>query len=77
MTSKEQFLAEHNKLSPSNLQATSELLVRFQEEKGLLFKDCDWSLEKMRQPFIMWLTSLPEQREKRPGWINKKSSKNQ
>lgn len=64
MTNKEQFLVEHNKLSPLSLQATLILLTRFREEKTSLFKNEDWSVDKLRRPFILWLTSLtPEQPE--------------
>jgi hypothetical protein len=58
MTSKEQFLSEHNKLSPVSLQATAVLLLRFKADKAQLFKGDDWSLEKIRRPFVLWLTSL-------------------
>jgi hypothetical protein len=58
MTSKQQFLSDHNKLSPLNLQATESLLSRFRIEKASLFKDNSWSIEKLRRPFIFWLTSL-------------------
>ena len=58
MTNKQQFLEDHNKLSPMDLQATASLLSRFREEKAVLFKNNDWSLDKLRRPFIMWLTSL-------------------
>ena len=57
-TTKEEFLLEHNKLSPLNLQATIALLSRFKTEKHSLFKDDNWSLDKLRRPFILWLTSL-------------------
>lgn len=60
MTSKEQFLTEHNKLAPLNLKATIEILNRFKEEKSILFKDNDWPIDKIRRPFIFWLTSLTE-----------------
>ena len=64
MTEKQHFLLEHNKLSPSNLQATTALLLRFRIEKASLFKDDNWSLDKLRRPFISWLTSLTaEQKE--------------
>ena len=56
---KEQFLEEHNKLSPLNLQATTSLLSHFRIEKTSLFKDDNWSIDKLRRPFILWLTSLP------------------
>jgi hypothetical protein len=55
---KEQFLEEHNKLSSGNLFATISLLSRFKIEKTSLFKDNSWSIEKLRRPFIFWLTSL-------------------
>lgn len=58
MTAKQKFLAEHNKLSPDNLQATPAMLTRFRAEKATLFKDQDWSVDKIRRPFILWLTSL-------------------
>ena len=54
---KEQFLEEHNKLSPANLKATIPLLSRFRIEKASLFKDKNWSIDKLRRPFILWLTS--------------------
>jgi hypothetical protein len=51
-------------LSPSNLQATTALLLRFRTEKPSLFKNKNWSLDKLRRPFISWLTSLTaEQKE--------------
>ncbi len=65
--SKEQFLEEHNKLSPSNLQATLALLNRFKEEKRPLIKDDSWCLDKLRIPFISWLTSMQK--------LDKKSTK--
>jgi hypothetical protein len=52
------FLIEHNKLSPSNLQATTSLLSRFRKEMAYLFKDMEWSIPKHRRQFIFWLTSL-------------------
>jgi len=58
MTKKEQFLIEHNKLSPLNMQATMPLLSHFKIDKGTLFKDKSWNLDKLRRPFIIWLTSL-------------------
>jgi len=54
---KEQFLEEHNRLSPANLKATISLLSSFKIEKASLFKDDNWSIEKLRRPFILWLTS--------------------
>lgn len=59
MTKKEEFLSEHNKLSPLNLQATMTLLSRFRIDKAPLFKNNNWSIDKLRRPFISWLTSLP------------------
>jgi hypothetical protein len=59
MITKEQFLVEHNRLSPPNLQATLALLTRFQEEKKPALKDDGWSVEKLRIPFISWLLALP------------------
>jgi len=63
MTKKQQFLLEHNELSPLNLQATTSLLSRFKIEKASLFKDNDWSLDKLRRPFILWLTSLTAEKK--------------
>ncbi|MCH8741762.1 hypothetical protein IH779_02580 [Patescibacteria group bacterium] len=59
MTKKEQFLLEHNRLSPLNLQVTIALLSRFRIDKASLFKNDDWPIDKLRRPFILWLTSLP------------------
>jgi hypothetical protein len=64
LISKEQFLEEHNKLSPSNLRATLALLNRFKEEKKPLLKDDSWCLDKHRIPFISWLTNLPKEEKK-------------
>ena len=58
MTKKQQFLLEHNKLSPLNLQATMFLLSQFRIKRASIFKDNNWSIEKLRRPFILWLTSL-------------------
>jgi len=57
-TTKEEFLSEHNKLSPLNLQATIALLSRFRIVKASIFKNDNWSIDKLRRPFILWLTSL-------------------
>ncbi|MBU3896013.1 hypothetical protein KKG36_01745 [Patescibacteria group bacterium] len=62
--SKEQFLEEHNKLSPAKLQATLALLDRFKEEKRPFLKDKDWCLEKLRIPLISWLITLPGSKKK-------------
>lgn len=61
---KEQFLIEHNKLSPENLCTTFALLTRFQEEKRPLLKDADWSF-KLRMPLILWLLSLPPEKKRK------------
>ena len=57
-TTKEEFLSEHNRLSSLNLQATIALLSRFKVEKASIFKDDNWPIDKLRRPFILWLTSL-------------------
>lgn len=54
---KQEFLEEHNKLSPLNLKATTSLLSQFKVEKASLFKSGEWSIDKLRRPFILWLTS--------------------
>lgn len=72
MTKKQQFLLEHNKLSPSNLQTTISLLSRFRIEKTSLFKDDNWSIDKLRRPFILWLTSLAVEEKEN---IEKKNEK--
>lgn len=64
MINKAQFLIEHNKLSPLNLQVTSLLLNRFKKEKRPLLKDNNWSVDKLRIPLITWLISLPAERKK-------------
>ncbi|MBZ1345443.1 MAG: hypothetical protein KY055_02340 [Candidatus Nealsonbacteria bacterium] len=60
---KKQFLEEHNKLSPINLGATISLLSRFRIEKASLFKNDNWSIDKLRRPFILWLTSLKAEKK--------------
>ncbi len=70
--SKEQFLQEHNKLSPSNLQATLALLNKFKEEKKPLMKDDNWCLDKLRIPFISWLTTMQEKQNKKIQTLKKK-----
>ena len=62
---KEQFLKEHNRLAPENLQATISLLSQFREEKASIFKDGDWYIDKFRRPFIMWLTYFLIKEEKK------------
>ncbi|KKU86294.1 MAG: hypothetical protein UY15_C0012G0014 [Parcubacteria group bacterium GW2011_GWA2_47_9] len=46
------------------MQATTSLLSRFRIEKTALFKDEEWSIEKLRRPFILWLTSLTVEEKK-------------
>ena len=65
MTKKQQFLLEHNKLSSVDLQITMAVLSRFKIEKPLLFKDDEWSVDKLRRPFILWLTSLSQEERER------------
>jgi len=57
-------LDEHNRLSPSNMQATMPLLSHFKIDKCSLFKDDNWNLDKLRRPFITWLTSLKSEERK-------------
>ena len=77
LISKEQFLKEHNKLSPLNLQATLTLLNRFKEEKKPLIKDDGWCLDKLRIPFIIWLNGLNVLKESEKKNPKKLSSKKQ
>ena len=65
MSKKQQFLSEHNRLSPSNLQTTMFLLSRFRIERTSLFKDNNWSIDKLRRPFVLWLTSLTEEEKRK------------
>jgi hypothetical protein len=65
LISKEQFLEERNKLSPKNFKATFAMLTKFQQEKKPLLKDNDWCLDKLRIPFISWLSALPAKKEKK------------
>jgi len=58
MSNKEQFLLEHNRLSSLDLQITMGMLSRFRLEKISLFKENDWSIDKLRRPFVLWLTSF-------------------
>ncbi len=74
LISKEQFLEEHNKLSPLHLQANLALLNRFKQEKKPLLKDSEWCLEKLRMPFIAWLAALPESEKKSTNKKNKKEN---
>jgi len=62
MTKKQNFLLEHNKLSPLNLHTTLAMLTCFKKDKPALFKDNnEWSIDKMRRPFILWLTSFTKE----------------
>jgi len=65
MSKKQQFLSEHNRLSSPDLQTTMIMLSRFKIEKASLFRGKEWSIDKLRRPFILWLTSfsLQERRE--------------
>lgn len=65
MRNKEKFLIEHNKLSSIDLQASYLLLSRFKVEKPHLFKNNDWQIDKLRRPFVFWLTSLTEEQKKK------------
>ena len=64
MTKKQNFLLEHNKLSPVAMQATVFMLSRFRMDKAALFKNEEWSIDKLRRPFILWLTSLTDEEKK-------------
>ncbi len=57
-TTKEEFLLEHNKLSPLNLQATTSSLSRFRIEKISLFKSDDWSIDKLNGYFSTKVDSV-------------------
>lgn len=61
MTKKQNFLVEHNKLSPLNLHATLVMLTCFRKDKPALFKDNEWSIDKLRRPFLLWLTSFTKE----------------
>jgi hypothetical protein len=67
MTKKQQFLLEHNKLSSVDLQITPAMLSRFKIEKASLFKNNEWSIDKLRRPFILWLTSFTQKERKNMG----------
>ena len=64
MSKKQQFLLEHNRLSSLDLQTTIGMLSRFKIEKASLFKDNEWSIDKLRRPFILWLTSFSVEERK-------------
>jgi hypothetical protein len=72
LITKEQFLEEHNKLSPKNLQATLAMVTRFQEEKKPLLKDDGWCLDKIRIQFISWLIPLSAEEKKKGKTRSKK-----
>jgi hypothetical protein len=74
--SKEEFLKEHNKLSPANLEATMALLNRFREEKKPALKDNEWCIDKHRIPFITWLLALPNKEEMKEEETGKQIYKN-
>ncbi len=67
MSKKQQFLLEHNRLSSLDLQTTMKILSRFKIEKASLFKDNEWSTDKLRRPFICWLTSFSLEERKSMG----------
>ncbi|MBI4138060.1 MAG: hypothetical protein HY482_00500 [Candidatus Wildermuthbacteria bacterium] len=67
MTKKQSFLLEHNRLSSADLQATLSLLARFKADKPLIVKDETWVVEKLRRPFIFWLTSFSSAERKAMG----------
>lgn len=60
LNAKEIFLLEHNKLCSLELRATMQLLSHFETEKPGVCRSANWSVDKLRRPFIMWLTSLKE-----------------
>ena len=70
MNSKEQFLIEHNKSAPPNLQASLVLLDQFREAKKSLFKNNSWSIDKLRRPFIIWLIALQVIQEKKESQLH-------
>ncbi len=67
MSKKQQFLLEHNRLSSLDLQITMGMLSRFKIEKASLFKDNEWSIDKLRRPFILWFTSFSLEERKNMG----------
>ena len=67
---KEQFLIEHNKLSPDSLKVNLDLLNRFKEAKRPELKDAEWS-NKLRIPLITWLLTLPLVKKNRNAKKNK------
>lgn len=65
MGKKQKFLKEHNDLSSPDLQANISMLSRFKIEKSSLFRKNDWSMDKIRRPFILWLTSLTKKEKEK------------
>ena len=61
VSKKQQFVIEHNRLASAKLQVTKSMLSRFRIERASLFKDAEWSIDKLRLPFIRWLTSFSEE----------------
>jgi len=37
------------------------LLSRFKTEKESIFSDDKWLIDKIRRPFVLWLTSLTDE----------------
>jgi len=64
MTTKEEFLEKHNSLVSADMKVTMEILDCFELEKPALFKGGDYSIDKIRRPFIFWLTSLTNSEKK-------------
>ena len=77
LISKEKFLEEHNKLSPPNLKATLAMLDRFKEEKRPQLKDDNWCLDKLRIPFMSWLSAAQMQKGEKQNKTADKSNKKQ
>ncbi len=78
MTTKEQFIAKHNSLASADMRATTEILDCFIAQKPDLFKTGDYAIEKIRRPFIFWLTSLSsanKQKMNNKKIVNKKKGK--
>ncbi len=45
-----------------------DLLTQFKKEKPAVFKDVnDWPINKIRRPFIFWLTSLSKKKKEEFG----------
>jgi|GEM_PF-4254353 len=69
----EDFLALHNRLSPSDFQATMEMVFLFRKENATLFASDEWSAEEMRRPFLAWMRDhfkkSKASRAKKGGWV--------